>query len=359
MGVRSRCVRSPRADRAPPPGCGRCRAGRRGAGAARAQQLAPVLAAPVGRAGGAGELLDKVEETGRVAVEGEVARALEDLQPAARHGLVRAVRVSHRHHAVPVAPEQHRGHALGQIAAVEHGHRLPAPVDDRPQGADERAAGGRVGQRVDEVEQLRRVLAQIGVQEPHQTQEQADLEPHAGQPQRGEHEVGARQRDGPQYGVDLAAYAARADQDQPFGALRELVGELHGDTAAERVPDQGGGLDVERGEQIADPVGVRGHRVVGARLVGGAVAEQVGRDHRVGACEVGDQVRPGRRGVADAVDQDERGALTGHAVGTTVAVHDAVLQTQLRVAHGAQPRVAPRTPRRYVDHGLTSCSGPP
>lgn len=168
--------------------------------------------------------------------------------------------------------------------------------------------------------------------------------------------MGTRQRHGAQDGVDLAPYSARADQDQPLGSLGELVGELHRHSPAEGMPDQRGGLDVERGQQIAYSVGVGGHRVVGARFVGRAVAEQVGGDHGMGAGQVGDQLRPGRGGVAYAVDQDERRSLTGHPVGAPVAVHDTVAQTQFSVTDRTQPRGAPRLPGLYVDHGLTSRS---
>ena len=89
-------------------------------------------------------------------------------------------------------------------------------------------------------------------------------------------------------GRDLGAEAAGGDQDHPLGALGELVGELHRHPAAEAVPDDGDLVDAEHGEQVAHAVGVAADAVVGARLVGLAVAEQVGRDHGVAA-------RPARR----------------------------------------------------------------
>ena len=68
-------------------------------------------------------------------------------------------------------------------------------------------------------------------------------------------------------GRDLGAEAAGGDQDQPLGALGELVGELHRHAAAEAVPDHGDLVDAEHGEQVAHAVGVAADAVVGARLV--------------------------------------------------------------------------------------------
>ncbi len=69
--------------------------------------------------------------------------------------------------------------------------------------------------------------------------------------------------------------------------LRELVGELHCHPAAERMAHDGDPLDFEHAEQVAHPVGVRRDRVVGARLVGLPVAQQVGGDDREPLRELG------------------------------------------------------------------------
>jgi hypothetical protein len=57
--------------------------------------------------------------------------------------------------------------------------------------------------------------------------------------------------------VDLAAQAAAGDEHQPLAAFRELVGELHRDAPAERVPDDRGAPDVQRGQQVTHAAGVR------------------------------------------------------------------------------------------------------
>ena len=91
----------------------------------------------------------------------------------------------------------------------------------------------------------------------------------------------ARQRGAAQQRADLAPEAAARDQHQALDALGELVEELHRHAAAERVPDDRRALDADRREQVADAGGVRAERVVAARRGRVAVADQVGRDHRV------------------------------------------------------------------------------
>ena len=55
----------------------------------------------------------------------------------------------------------------------------------------------------------------------------------------------------PQHRRQLGAEAAAADQHEPLDALRELVGELQGDPAAETVTDDGRGGMAEHDEQVA------------------------------------------------------------------------------------------------------------
>ncbi|WP_199854910.1 hypothetical protein [Streptomyces dioscori] len=54
------------------------------------------------------------------------------------------------------------------------------------------------------------------------------------------------------------------------------------------------------------------------------------------------------------MDEDEGGALTGHAVGAAVSVHHAVPQPQFAVAHGPQPRGPARAPSWDADHRIVS-----
>src|SRR5664280_3409106 len=63
--------------------------------------------------------------------------------------------------------------------------------------------------------------------------------PNPGMEQEWEHVFGAGEGHRFEQRADLFAESSRGDQDQPFGPIRELVGELHGHTTSEGVADQG------------------------------------------------------------------------------------------------------------------------
>jgi hypothetical protein len=140
-----------------------------------------------------------------------------------------------------------------------------------------------VGEVLDDVGDLVQVTdpAQAGCGETAQPEGGRLPHPrHRGQAHR---DLETRQRDHPDRRGDLAADAARCNEDQPLGALGELVGELHRHTATEAVADHGDLVDAQHGEQVAHPVGVAADAVVGPWLVGAAVPEQVRGDHGVAA----------------------------------------------------------------------------
>ena len=93
---------------------------------------------------------------------------------------------------------------------------------------------------------------------------------------RGEHHreevLGAGQAERPQQRAHLLAEAAAADEHEALRHLRELVGELHGDAAAQAVPHDGGALVAEHAEQVADAGGVGAEAVVASGLGRLAVA---------------------------------------------------------------------------------------
>ncbi len=161
---------------------------------------------------------------------------------------------------------------------------------------------------------------------------------HRGQHQRqSQHRerFGAHRKGGDAKGeVDVLGHPARADQDQPVHQLRELVGELHRDATAERMPDDRDPLDVEHAEQVAHAVRVCRDGVVGARLVGLPVAEQVGGDDGESLGERGLHAAPRRGVVADPVDQQDRGTRSGDPVRAPVAVDGAILQGGRQLTHG-------------------------
>ena len=127
-------------------------------------------------------------------------------------------------------------------------------------------------------------------------------------------EVGAGQRGGAQDRADLGAEPAAGDEHQPLDHLRELVGELHRDPAAERVADDGRPLVAERQQQVAQAAGEGAERVVAAAGLGGAVAGQVGGDHGVVAGQRLDHLAPVLAGPGHAVDQQQHRPLAGRRV---------------------------------------------
>ena len=126
--------------------------------------------------------------------------------------------------------------------------------------------------------------------------------------------------------VDVLGDAAGADQNQPLDQLRELVGELHGHAAAERMADDGDAFDVQNAKQVAHAVGVGRDRIVRPRLVRLAVAQQIGGDDGKPLREFGLHGRPGRRVVTDPVDQQDHRAGAGDPERAPVAVDGAELQ---------------------------------
>ena len=110
------------------------------------------------------------------------------------------------------------------------------------------------------------------------------------------------------------------------------------DPAAERVADDGAALEAEHSEQVADPGGVGAERVVAARLRRAAVAEQVGRDHRVVLGEARHHLAPGLRRRGDPVEQDQRAGPPPRPVADPVSV-------QLDLLVGPEPSPGfPRSP---------------
>ena len=181
---------------------------------------------------------------------------------------------------VALAPDQHEWDVLGQVEAVAGVDALAARLDDRAQGVHERLARLAVIERGVAAGHL----LDVGARAQSQAVEKAAHgaagveDPAAGQ--QRQHPLRSGQRGCSQERADLAAQAAAVHQHQPLAALRELVGQLHRDAAAERVPDECGAVVAQRHEHVPHAAGVRAERVVAARLGGLAVPDQVGSDHR-------------------------------------------------------------------------------
>ena len=253
---------------------------------------------------------------------GEVPGLLEDLQPAARDRVVGAVGVSDGDQGVQGPPDDQRGSSLGQVEQVVRTHSLPAGPDHGAQGVDEGRARWAVGKR-------RVPAGRLSDGWPH-PQRQPTEDPghgdsgiaHVGMGDHRQDQLGSRERRGPQGDAHLAAEPPAGHEHGAFAVVVVLVGELHGDAAAQRVTDHGGAVVAEQLQQIAKPTRQRAQRVVRLGLVGVPVTEEVGSDHM---CMLG-QCRHHRnpRGAAarDPMNQHDNGKarIPRHAVGDPVPV---------------------------------------
>ena len=150
------------------------------------------------------------------------------------------------------APDEQGGQARGEVHLVERAHRLAAVVDHRPQGPQERGPGLRVGQGDVGVPGL------VGLGTAHTGRGQPPAQPLAGGDDlvRGDdrqHEFRPGCRHQTQRASEFGPQASAADQDKSLDVLRMLVGELHGDTATEGMPDQRDAGDAELVEKVAQP----------------------------------------------------------------------------------------------------------
>ena len=137
--------------------------------------------------------------------------------------------------------------------------------------------------------------------------------------------------------ADRPPHSPAAHQDEPLAAIGELVGELRRHTAAQRMPDHGDAVDLEDAQEVAHAVGEARHGVVGPRLLGASVAEEVRGDDRVVLGQLLDDRPPGVGAVADAVDEEECRARPGLDVGPPVAVDGDVPDREGAFAPDAGP----------------------
>ena len=137
--------------------------------------------------------------------------------------------------------------------------------------------------------------------------------------------------------MHLAAEPAAGDEHQALDALGELVGELHRDAAAERVPEHRHALVAERRGDVARAAGVGAERVVAARRRRLAVAHQVRRDQREALAQQRRDALPGLRRVGDPVQQQQRGAAAGGPVAHAVAVQLQLSGLEVHHPHLSSP----------------------
>ena len=147
-----------------------------------------------------------------------------------------SMRVAHGNQRVVLAPDDERRQLRGQVEPVGGAHALAAQVDDPPHRVQERPPGLGLLERDEAAPRLLEVGARAQPEAPERVHDPADaLSSRHAEP--GQHHFGSRQRRRPEQRVDLATEAAARHQDEALAALGKLVGELHGDAAAQRVPD--------------------------------------------------------------------------------------------------------------------------
>ena len=259
---------------------------------------------------------------------------------------------------VASSPHDQRRDTLGQVGPVHHGDHLAVPVDARPQRAQNAHAGLRVGQRVENGQDLLGVAPEGRIEEAHQFRAEATGEADRSQPEERHEELNARHRGHPQQRADRSAHSPAADQDQALTAVGELVGELRRHAAAQRVPDDRGPVHLQHTQEVAHAVGETAHRVVGPRLLGASVPEEIRGDHRVVRGQLLDYGAPGVGAVADAVDQQQRRSRAGLDVGPAVAVDGDVLNLEGALAPDAGPVPDLRRVHRAGGAGVVRLRGP-
>ena len=192
-----------------------------------------------------------------------------------------SVHVCNRNHSVAICPRRWWfGTATARYEPIPGTHPLTGDVDDRSDGVHERTLGPGVGEASPALPDLspQRVgpKAELAEEAAHRSRHAVDL----GREDHRQHVLAPRCGDEAEERAHLLAEPAAGDQHQPLAHLGELVGELHGHTAAEAVADERGPLDVEHDEEVADARRVGAQAVVAAGLGGLAVAQQVRGDRR-------------------------------------------------------------------------------
>src|SRR4051794_14054653 len=240
--------------------------------AAGAQELAEVVLVHLGAIGRRDEVVEQAHELARGGAVREVPRALEGLEAAARDQVLRGTTVRYGDDRVPLPPQQHRRYPLRQVEPVGGVHVLAARIHDPAQRPDERSAGADIVQRREAAPHLVEVGAGAHAESAEEGPDGCRRVQYPRRSKQRQDELGTRQSGRPQHQVHLAPEPAARYEHEPLAALRELVGHLHGHSAAQRVADDRAPSMTQRAEKVADATGVGAERVVAARLGGSAVA---------------------------------------------------------------------------------------
>ena len=227
---------------------------------------------------GAELLQHRDEPSGRLDVR-KVAHIVEYRERCVRQQLGGGPRMFDRDDRIVRSPDQQDGRLAGEMQAISRSDRLTAETDNAsaPSPGTQRAGLRRPtrsscapvpqGQGVDRMRPARRTLP---------TKPEARL----GRPGRQRQEqVRARKRGGTKHRIDLEPEPSAGDEHEALGHLRELVGELHRDTTAERMTDQRHAVVPERHQHITQERGQRSERVVAAARAGRPVSREIDREH--------------------------------------------------------------------------------
>ena len=166
-----------------------------------------------------------------------------------------------------LAPHDQRRQDRGEVQAVDGAHALAAGCRS-PSARCAGAPGASLPFAATRSRASSTARSPLG-RDPPEPQRLRDRRGPCPDSARGEHRAAPSRRPGSAAArssrwTSLAETAA-GDEHEPLAALGELVGELHRDAAAERVPDDRDAVVAERGQQVADAAGVRAERVVTAR----------------------------------------------------------------------------------------------
>jgi ketosteroid isomerase-like protein len=248
-----------------------------------------------------------------------VAYSGKDLESASGHCLVGSMCVRNGDQGIFLAPDDHRRQLGGEIESVIGAYALTSEVDQASHGLEERPASLGFLERDERAPHLTEIRARTEPDPSQGLHQRGDaaVEPNA---EPREHHIGAVQRSSPEDRMDLAAQATARDEDEPLGAVWKLVAELQGHAAAERVPDNRSSVFVEGLEQIANQIRVSTKGIVARRLGGIAMAQEIGRDHRVVLDEPRNHFFPGQRARGNSVQQHDRRTAPSHPITVSLTV---------------------------------------
>src|SRR5258707_1716210 len=217
------------------------------------------------------------------------------------------------------APDDHRRQLGRKIQPVVGAYALASEIDEAAHRLEECPASLGFLERDKAAPSLAQIDAGAEAEVSHRLHQRADA---AGTPdaEPWDNDVGTVQRGSTEDGMDLATQATARHEDEPLGALRELIAELQRHTAAERVPDNRTSILAEGVEQIAKQIRVRAEGIVAGRLGGFAMTQEIRCDHRMVLDQPRHHFFPGRRTPCNPVEQHDGRTAARHPIAVPLTV---------------------------------------